>query len=209
MHSLKTLLARNPKDYQNIMMWAACCVAFFGCLRCSEFTVPDQTSYDPASHLSFDDVSVDNKVSPRMILLHIKQSKTDATRQGAQVVLGVTGKDICPVKALLPYLVIRRAQPGPLFITPDNHHLTQPLFRSMLHSLLKQVGLRAEQFNTHSFRIGAATVGGAVGLSEVQIKTLGRWKSNAYQCYVRPTPSQLAVFSKQLASEDIAQPASF
>ena len=150
---LKTLLACNPKDYHNIMVWAACCVAFFGCLHCSKFTVPDQTSYDPTNHLSYDDVSIDNKVSPRMILLHIKQSKTDATRQGAQVVLGVTGKDICPVKALLPYLVIRRAQPGPLFITPDNHHLTQPLFRSMLHSLLKQVGLRAEQFNTHSFRI--------------------------------------------------------
>ena len=179
------------------MMWAACCVAFFGCLRCGEFTVPNQTGYDPAIHLSYD-VVIDSKLSPSMILLHIKQSKTDVTQEGAQVVLGTTGNDVCPVKALLPYMVIRGAQPGPLFITADNHYLTQALFRSALHSLLKQVGLCAEQFNTHSFRIGAATTGDAVGLSETQIKTLGRWKSNAYQRYIRPTPTQLATLSKKL-----------
>ena len=56
MHSLKAILVYNPKDYQNIMMWAACCVAFFGSLHCSEFTVPNQTSYDHTIHLSYSDV---------------------------------------------------------------------------------------------------------------------------------------------------------
>ena len=65
--------------------------------------------------------------------------------------LGLTGKDVCPVKVLLPYMVIRGTQPGPLFITADHHYLNQPLFRSLLRSLLKQIGLSAELFNTHSF----------------------------------------------------------
>ena len=209
MRSLKAVLARDPKDYQNIMMWAACCVAFFGCLRCSEFTAPNRTSYDPTIHLSYSDVVVDSKISPSMVFLYIKQSKTDTTREGAQIVLGLTGKEVCPVKALLPYMVVRGAQPGPLFITADNRYLTQPLFRSALHSLLKQIGLCAEWFNTHSFRIGAATTGEAVGFSETQIKTLGRWRSNAYQRYIRPSPSQLAMLSKKLASEEATQPATF
>ena len=74
-----------------------------------------------------------------MVLLYIKQSKTDTTGEGAQVVLGLTGKEVCPVKALLPYMVIRGVQPGPLLITAQNHYLTQPLFRSVLHSLLKKL----------------------------------------------------------------------
>ena len=56
--------------------------------------------------------------------------------------------------------------------------------------------------NTHNFRIGAVTTGEAVGFSEAQIKTLGHWRSNAYQHYIRPSPSQLAMLSKELASEE-------
>ena len=106
-------------------------------------------------------------------------------------------------------MVVRGAQPSPLFVTADNHYLTQPLFRSALHSRLKQIGLCVEQYNTHSFRIGAATTGDAAGFSETQIKTLGCWRSNAYQRYIRPSPSQLAMFSKKLASEDTTQLATF
>ena len=97
---------------------------------------------------------------------------TDTTREGAQVVLGLTGKEACPVKVLFPYVYgSQRCTTRPLFITADNH----------------------------SFRIGAATTGEAAGFSETQIKTLGHWRSNAYQRYIRPSPSQLAMLSKKLA----------
>ena len=205
MHNIKATLVQSPMEYQNIMMWAACCVAFFGCLRCGEFTVPSQSNYDPTIHLSYHDVLVDSKASPSMVIIHIKQSKTDTTRKGTHIVLGLTGKEVCPVKAILPYLVCRGSKPGPLFVTADNHYLTQPLFRSKLHSLLAQIGLSADQFNTHSFQIGAATTADAAGLSEVQIKALGRWKSSTYQQYIRPSLSQLANLSKKLATEDNTQ----
>ena len=47
-----------------------------------------------------------------MVLLQIKQSKTNPIGQGNVVSVGLTGQDICPVKALLPYLVARGAQPS-------------------------------------------------------------------------------------------------
>ena len=45
------------------MLWATCCLAFFGFLRCSEFTIPNQEAYDEAVHLSYRDISVDSGTS--------------------------------------------------------------------------------------------------------------------------------------------------
>ena len=97
-------------------------------------------------------------------------------------------------------MLLRGAQPGPVFITADNQYLTKPLFRSTTHSLLTQIELCAEQFDIHSFQIGVATTEQAAGFSETQIKSLD-WRS-----HIHSSPVQLALLSKKLASED-AQPA--
>ena len=65
------------------MIWAACCTAFFGFMRCGEFTSPSHSAYDPTVHLSFSDVAVDSKTCPTFIRLTIKQSKTDQTHHKA------------------------------------------------------------------------------------------------------------------------------
>ena len=56
------------------------------------------------------------------------------------------------------------------------------------------------QFNTHSFRIGAATSAKHARVSDSHLKALGRWKSDAYLKYVRLSPKNLARLSKSLAS---------
>ena len=88
MLKIKGALLKNPHSYHNIMMWAACCLAFFGFLRSSEFTIPSQSSYDPEVHLSIKDVAVDNRAKPWMLKVSIKQSKTDPFRQGVTLCLG-------------------------------------------------------------------------------------------------------------------------
>ena len=124
MTKIKTTLLNKPHNRNN-MLWAACCVAFFGFLRCSEFTVPAQAEYDPDTHLSLTDIIIDNKEAPSRVYITIKQSKTDPFRQGVQICLGKTDKSICPVNALLPYLAVRGACSGPLFILAEGAYLTR------------------------------------------------------------------------------------
>ena len=82
----------------------------------------------------------------------------------------------------------------------DGTYLTRRLFAMSLANSLQEAGVDSKGYNTHSFRIGAATTAKEKGISDVHIKMLGRWKSNAYQLYVRTPQEQLAKLSKQLVS---------
>ena len=111
---IKHFLSKQP-TYDNTTLWAMCCLAFFGFLRVSEFTIPSKGSYNSSRHLSLQDVTVDNRTKPRLLQLFLKQSKTDPFKQVAQVYVGATDTTICPVKAVLSYLARRNSRPGPSF----------------------------------------------------------------------------------------------
>ena len=200
MAKIKDTLSLRPSDYDNIMMWAACALAFFGFLRCSEFTVPTQDEYCPDTHLSPQDITIDSRTSPTVIQVTIKQSKTDPFRVGCKLCLGKTGTHICPIDAILPYLALRGAGYGPLFIKDNGVYLTRHQFSSLLNEILQRAGVNSAGYNTHSFRIGAATTAKENGISDVHIKMLGRWQSSAYQLYIRTPQEQLAKLSKQLVA---------
>ena len=62
--------------------------------------------------------------------------------------------------------------------------LTEGRFRTALKLVL--VGITdSHRYSSHSFRIGAATEAGAAGAHPDDIKVSGRWKSAAYQGYIR------------------------
>ena len=68
MRVLQKGLDLNNTD--QIMLWAACCVGFFGLLRAGEFTV--NSTFDPDSHLSVRDLQVDCLLNPSCLKIHIK-----------------------------------------------------------------------------------------------------------------------------------------
>ena len=76
---------------------------------------------------------------------------------GVNIYLGATDRPICPVVGILPYLAVRGNLAGPLFITEDGKGLNRQFFSASLNILLSQLHLDTKSFNTHSFRIGAAT----------------------------------------------------
>ena len=107
LRGIRSVWEQNSGDYDSIMLWAACCVCFFGFMRAGEFTVPSQSGYDPGVHMNFGDVSVDSVANPTSVSLQLKASKTDAFRKGVIIVLGRTRNVLCPVEALLAYLALR------------------------------------------------------------------------------------------------------
>ena len=117
-------------EFDAVMLWAVCCLGFFGSLRAGEFTVQFLDSlasqsllgyrgafpevrgwgsthslletYDQSALLeaSVSDVAVDFRSSPSMIWLKWKQSKTDPFRRGVDILLGCTDTYLCPVTAI-------------------------------------------------------------------------------------------------------------
>ena len=194
---IRRVLDREASKWDHIMLWAACCLGFFGFLRSGEFTAPEIGEFDPGQHLSFADVAIDDVGNPGVLSVRIKQSKTDPFRQGVTIFMGKTGCDLCPVAAVLAFLAMRGPGEGPLFRFESGEALTRP----RLVSALRKAGFKPEDYAGHTFRIGAATTAAACGVPVDTIKTLGRWKSQAYQLYVRLPRKQLAEISHQLVAE--------
>ena len=69
--------------------------------------------------------------------------------------------------------------------------------------MLPEAGFDPEKYAGHSFRIGAVTTAAACGVPVDVVKTLGRWKSHAYQLYIRIPDSQLSAISNSLAGAKI------
>ena len=76
----------DAHNSEHIMLWAACCLGFFGFLRAREFTV--NCAFDPSIHLTVQDLQVDAEVNPSSLRVRIKSSKTDPFHQGCFIYLG-------------------------------------------------------------------------------------------------------------------------
>ena len=129
---LRQVWERARHDHNNIMLWAACTTCFFGFLRSGEIAAPTARTFDPTSHLTVHNITVDNASRPQVVRVHIKASKTDPFRKGVHVFLGRTEDPLCPVAALLAYMAIRGRAPGPLFIMAHGTFLTRDTFAVVL-----------------------------------------------------------------------------
>ena len=147
------------------------------------------------------DVQVDNLANPQTIQVKIKASKTDPFRQGMLVYVGRTNKPLCPVSALLGYMVMRGKGPGPLFIFQDGKPLSRPRCVTEIKRALSAAGIDPKPYSGHSFRIGAAMTAAKQGVEDSTIKMLGRWKSSAYQRYIKTPREQLASISKKVVAQ--------
>ena len=89
------------------MLWAAACMCFFGFLQSGEVVVPSDTAFNKHTHMAAGDVRVDNNTDPHYSEMHIKVLKTDTFRKGVMVYLSNMYADVCPVAAILAYMVLR------------------------------------------------------------------------------------------------------
>ena len=181
------------------MLWAAFTLAFFGFLRSSEFTCNGK--FDPHTHLSRADISLEpNIFSPNYLEITIK--KSNPFRETAKLTIARSDSKVCTVTALQDYLLQTHGQSTsqPLFKFTDGRNLTRASLTNNLRALLHVCGLDSAHFASLCFRIGAATTAGAVGLPGWLIKVLGRWKSNAYQTYIKTPKEAILQVPRNLAS---------
>lgn len=196
LHTIKLQL--DLTTFDDVMLWAAFCTAFFGFLRAAEFTSPS-SSFSPQVHLSLANVSVDKHPVPDAVFIRLNKSKTDQFHKGCSIVLARSDCAICPVAALMTYLQRRGNDSGPLFHFVDKCPLTREKLNSRLQKVIAAAGWQG-RYTLHSFRVGAATTAASLGFPDYLIKALGRWSSEAYQVYIKLPQHRLQLASTCLAT---------
>lgn len=201
LRQMKEVWRTLPCQQDAVMLWAAATLCFFGFLRSGEVVVPSDGGYDPAVHLSFGDVKADHSTPPQFLEVTLKASKTDPFRRGVTVIIGGTGDSICPVAAVLGYMVQRGPGNGPLFKFADGRYLTRDRLVVAVRGALSTAGHDPSAYAGHSFRIGAATTAAQRGIQDSLIKTLGRWESAAYTVYIRTPRETLTSVARTLVGK--------
>lgn len=165
--------------YETKLFTAAFTLAFHALLRIGEFTVSKGNT--PATIIQFHDITMQQT----NIQLTICHSKTDQLGVGANLQIPAPNGVACPVAAMHAYLHMRTSQTGPLFIHFEGQPLTRYQFITILKRCLNAIGVDSSNYNSHSFRIGAATTLAIQGVHSDVIQGSGRWRSNAFRTYIR------------------------
>ena len=71
------------------------------------------------------------------------------------------------------------------FGTVTGEPVLRARFDSVLRGCLLAANLGTGDYKGHSFRIGRATDCAAEGMSDAQIRALGRWSSDAFRKHIR------------------------
>jgi hypothetical protein len=198
----RLLHSRKEPTHDEIMIWAAISIAFFGFLRIGEMTC--SSPFNSSIHLSRPDISFhnDQRHQDVFLQLRIKASKTDPFRSSATITIGSNSSICCPVKALQAYFSRTSSDyAGPLFCYSNGVPLSRSQFTKELRRLLAQGGYNTAHYAGHSFRIGAATTAASQSLPHWLIQTLGRWSSDCYLRYIRTPINVLTDVSKRLIAE--------
>ena len=149
------------------------------------------------------------RVSRSSVHLTIPRSKTDQVGQGCDLVISASpGSAYCPVALTRKYLAFFGSEDGwlqprllPTASGPDERRrLSYSTSLSDLRRLIERTGRNPQDFSEHSGRRGGASLAHKEGLSWLDIKRMGRWKSDtASQKYIDTLPGPDNPVSAKLA----------
>ena len=130
------------------------------------------------------------------VSIQLKRSKTDPFGKGVQVCVSTTGGRLCPVAAVVAWMVKRGNTEGPLlgWVSINPATICDGTTKSSSRHWRDP-----SNYGGHSFRSGAATTAAQQGIGDATIKLLRCWHSSAYQVYIKIPPSNLAGYSRNLA----------
>ena len=188
-------------------IWCAFLIAFYTMARKSNICPISRNAFTPTKHLCRRDI-VHNQSG--MVVIY-KWSKTNQCGQRRHLVTlapNVTEPVLCPLQAFnnMTRVVPAFAQ-SPAFLVPDSKRphklttLTHELFVRHMRSLLSKCGYEPTSYTGHSFRRGGCTWASQLGVPVHDIKSIGDWKSNAFELYVpKDIAHKLSVSHKIMSS---------
>ena len=151
-----------------------------------------------------EDVSVDSYTSQNCLTVGSKQRKTNPFRAGVTIHMGIMDDILCPVRAIVGYLEIRRAIPGPPFLFKDAEPSPDLVSSSQYNRPYARLGWTTrDRSSGHSFRICAATMAAKAELNDSLTKMLGRRKLSAFSAYIRTPWQRVVTVSAALVTSPI------
>lgn len=166
------------KDHRSLFK-AMFSLAFHAFLRVGEMTAS-------AGHVSKNTIHLEQlAVQPSNMKLTFKSYKHSKGQPFTLTIQAAPLAPDCPVRIMQEYLAGRGSSSGPLFQFRPNCPVTRANFNTQLRHALQFCQLPTDRYKSHSFRIGAATEASRQGLSDSQIRQLGRWQSDAFTSYIR------------------------
>jgi site-specific recombinase XerC len=179
--------ASTGTSYEDLLFLTAALVMYTGFFRISE--VCGKTGTPSRAGIRMKHLSV----ADGSLVVLLEQSKTDALGEGATVHIKALQGNPCPVQLLKGYLLVRPSTDSEklVFLHENGAPMSAAWFRQRLKKKCEENGISGK-VNTHSLRMGAASDASARGVASHTIKALGRWRSNSFEIYIRPSGSALA-----------------
>ncbi len=187
-HQLILTLPEVVSDSYLVLMYAALFAwAFYGGLRCSEYTMPVVADHN--LHLS--DISKMENGNQAAYKINFRSYKHSPDFIPDFIMVPSGHPILCPVLLMDQYLLFRKDVGDALFVDRTGP-VTRLELDNLLTDCLNKLGWDVNAYETHSFRIGRATAWMEQGFSPAQIMQMGRWRSDAYKVYLRPQVITLA-----------------
>lgn len=182
------------------MYWAALCLGVYGMFRISELAAPKARQSAPGTTRRAD-IHESRGCNGTVLLVKLRCSKTDFTRQGVTIKVFENGTETCPVTAYRKYqrAATPHAPEDPAFVLTDGSYLTRERLTTVLRRSLTFLGFDATAYASHSLRIGGVVSAAAAGYGIETLKKLGRWASDAVLVYLQLPEAMLRTAHKDMA----------
>lgn len=180
-----TLNLSQPFD---ACVWAICACAYWGMMRMGEATVNSRNTFNSSKHLTRKNATFDRDLDgKRYARLDLPSAKTAKPGEIQSIYL-IAQSDLCPLEALENLArVVPATADDPLFSWRDGNGDIRPMVKTRAMERINSV-LSAWGWGTafgHSFRIGGASFYLAQKVDPEIVRLAGRWKSLAYEAYIR------------------------
>ncbi|KAE9389717.1 DNA breaking-rejoining enzyme, partial [Gymnopus androsaceus JB14] len=193
-HMLALYVALDFSIPFHCAIWAVASIAFWGCRRLGELTIPSKNGFNPKYHASRTtniSFSMNPDRSRKAVTFRIPWSKT--TKELGASVVGTAQHQ--SLQILCPSLAIERHMAANAYVPPtfslfaylddqgSPHHMVKSTFLAFCDRIWKSAGL--EHVHGHSFRIGGAVELLLAGVTPEVVAAVGGWTSLAFLLYWR------------------------